>query len=378
MDKMLFLKIILIIPNAYIILNLIIFILFKFNDLYKHKTEFKLYSHPTVSILIPAHNEESVIENTVKSFLNIKYCNSYEIIVIAHNCNDNTAINANIDNRIKVIEYNYGNTKGDALNYGIKFASGDIICVCDADAEVKKDFLTKSMQVMSNKNLDGLQIQVRSKNKGFMADMTDIEFIIHGKLKQYLFSKGSFSILGGCGQFIKRKYLDDIGYWSNSLADDTELSIRLLEHGCKIGYTDKVEIYQEAVLNLKDYLTQRARWCHGNTSLLTKIWRLNLLQSTNIFFQFNGILFSPFIKLSNIIFILNIFLGLFNFKVWLILPYFLLITIGCIMSKRNPLYFIPYYIYSQLTYIIYAKTIVRFIKNDSSWNKTKRIKECKV
>ena len=103
---------------------------------------------PFVSIMVPAHNEEYVIANTVENILKLDYPN-FEIIVIDDRSTDNTA---NVVRELelkheKVVAFIRSNDafpgKSAVLNDAMEFAKGDAILVFDADATVEPDFLNK-------------------------------------------------------------------------------------------------------------------------------------------------------------------------------------------------------------------------------------------
>ena len=103
---------------------------------------------PFVSVMIPAHNEEGVIINTIENIRAIDYP-SFEIIVIDDRSTDNTSsviveYAKNFDNVIPIIrEQDAFPGKSAVLNDALKVAKGDAILVFDADATVEPDFLKK-------------------------------------------------------------------------------------------------------------------------------------------------------------------------------------------------------------------------------------------
>lgn len=364
---------IIIIVNIYIIFNLLMVIGFTIVDKLKPKSNFRINEFPNFSILIPAHNEEKVIGKTLRSLLSTKYVKKLQIIVIAHNCTDKTYDIAKQYN-VTVIKSTEGTTKGDALNYGVRYARYDWIGVIDSDSNVGEYYFTKVAKAISDTKPDACQTQVRIINKtNFLTHMTDFEFLVAGFIRQYIFSKFHFAVLGGNGQFIKKKVLEDVGFWSNNLADDTELTIRLLRAQYKVHFYNDIEIYQQAIDTLKGFFNQRTRWCQGNTSLLPRLLMIKPFQGLNIFFNINGILLSPIVKISNILLIIYIVTNTFNANPLYILPYFLLLLTCCIRYKQNPLKIFLYYGYTQLMFVVYFKTFIKMVTKNNVWVKTERV-----
>jgi len=84
----------------------------------------------SISVLIPAYNEEEKIEDTIKSIRELE--GVYEVVVVDDGSIDNTYQKAsNLATKVIRLEQNQG--KGTALNRGLKEVSGDIILLLDAD-----------------------------------------------------------------------------------------------------------------------------------------------------------------------------------------------------------------------------------------------------
>ena len=106
--------------------------------------------------MIPAHNEEKVIRNILNDLICQEYKN-LEILVLAHNCTDNTIRNAKSvsDERIKVLDIQTRKSgKALALNEGLKAAKGKIIAQFDTDNRIKeKNCLTGQWLISKMKKL---------------------------------------------------------------------------------------------------------------------------------------------------------------------------------------------------------------------------------
>lgn len=99
----------------------------------------------SISIIIPAYNEEKRISSTLNSYLEFLSPKKikYEIIVVANNCSDKTVEIAKKyqkkNKNLKIMELPYYTGKGGAVIEGFKKARNEIICFADADNSAKPD-----------------------------------------------------------------------------------------------------------------------------------------------------------------------------------------------------------------------------------------------
>ena len=101
---------------------------------------------PTVSVLVPAFNEEATLANNLEGLIRQDHP-SYEIIVIDDGSTDGTADVARHfatlhPGLIRVLSQSNAG-KALALNHGLLEASGDVIVVVDADSILAPDALTQ-------------------------------------------------------------------------------------------------------------------------------------------------------------------------------------------------------------------------------------------
>ncbi len=110
----------------------------------------------SISIIIPAYNEETVLEKTVKSYFKFfkKKKADFEIIIIPNNCKDKTPETAEMLSKrykeiiSKNIPYNIG--KGGAVLEGFKLAKKQLLCYVDADNSTKPEMIWKMLNEMND------------------------------------------------------------------------------------------------------------------------------------------------------------------------------------------------------------------------------------
>lgn len=226
---------------------------------------------PFVTVMIPAHNEEGVIGDTVENILNMDYEN-FEVIVIDDRSSDNTA------SVIKDLENKYEKVtalirtpdafpgKSAVLNDAFKIAKGEAVLVFDADATVDADFLTKLIPNLEPKEVGAVQARkvIRNKNQNLLTRCQNNEYTMDAH-----FQVGRDSIKGavelrGNGELIKREAIEDIGGWNNyTIVDDLDMSTRLHIKGWDIRFCLDAVVYEEGIIYLKPLYRQRRRWLEG-------------------------------------------------------------------------------------------------------------------
>ena len=236
---------------------------------------------PFVTVMIPSHNEQNVIENTVENILSMEY-EKFEVIVIDDRSTDNTA------EKIKELEQKYEKVtamirdkdafpgKSAVLNDAMEIAKGEAILVFDADARVKPDFLTKLVPLLEKDSVGAVQARkvIINREENFLTRCQDNEYALDTH-----FQVGRDSIKGavelrGNGELIKREALEDIKGWNNyTITDDLDMSTRLHIKGWDVRFCPDVCVYEEAVVKFIPLLKQRRRWVEGSIRrYLEYIW----------------------------------------------------------------------------------------------------------
>jgi cellulose synthase/poly-beta-1,6-N-acetylglucosamine synthase-like glycosyltransferase len=236
--------------------------------------------HGKYSILIGAKNEGNVITSLIDDLLNQTY-EDFEIIVVCHNCTDNTyEVVKNIkDPRVRAVELKGGQGKSVALNYGAQFVTGEIIAVFDADNNLPNNFLEMASHYFPR--YDAIQSKIHTKNASFnlLTRLQDLEFVSFTGLFQVsraILHKDA--LLGGTGEVIKADVAKKVGYWDEwAFSEDFAMTIKLIVNGYKIGWCSDTYVLDEKIPWWSDFLRQRARWTKGHWQVMyrysAKFWR---------------------------------------------------------------------------------------------------------
>ena len=234
---------------------------------------------PFVSLIVPARNEQEVIDDTVRSLSAIRYHRegtpAFEVLVVDDGSDDATgeaarsAVQDGASVSVRRREPGSGRaTKGAVLAFAMPYVSGDVIGIIDADTRVDPSFLERVMRAWTrDPRADALQVARRPRN-------ADHSWLTRAQAEEQLMDMASqcgrwvtdgTAELRGNGMFVRREALEAVGGWSErSLTEDLELSTRLSAYGRHVTLGPEAEVGEEAVETLDALWRQRLRWAEGS------------------------------------------------------------------------------------------------------------------
>ncbi|WP_181347539.1 glycosyltransferase [Thalassobacillus sp. CUG 92003] len=368
---------------------------------------------PTLSVLIPAHNEEMVIAETLEALINQNYPKHLlEVIVVNDNSSDQTAeiveAYANFYPFIKVVHTrppNAGKGKSGALNRGLKEATGEIVAVYDADNTPEPEALQYLAIGLLNDPKAGAVVgrfRVMNASKNLLTQLINIETITF----QWLAQAGRWfwfrmTTIPGTNFAIRRSILGRLGGWDEkALSEDTELSFRVYNLGYHIRFFPSAVTWEQEPETWKVWWRQRTRWARGNEYVIFKyVFGFFKLKNKKValdlfYFLFTYVLFFGGVLVSHLIFGLNLFydlnlsIGMVSY-ILLVVGFLLFVTeitlalsleYGQLTLKNVLVVLLMYFTYSQLwlVLVVYASflEIKRLMfKQEVTWYKTQRFKQ---
>lgn len=240
---------------------------------------------PFVSIHVPCRNEdpEMVIE-TARSLLDLDYPR-YEVLIIDNNTSDPglwKPLEAFAKRHPSVIRFHHVDRlqgyKAGALNYALKATSADaeLIALVDSDYRVEKDWLSSVVPLFQGKGVGGVQAPQAYLEK----NLNPFQELIHAEYRGF-FQIGMVQrnernalIQHGTMLVLRRNVLEAVGGWDErSITEDTELGLRILEHGHEIVYLNRVFGRGVIPTSFSEYSKQRFRWVYGAFRILRSHWR---------------------------------------------------------------------------------------------------------
>lgn len=365
---------------------------------------------PTVSILIPAHNEEVVIEHTLQAMIQLNYPKEkLEIVPINDNSNDGTGYIVDYyAERYPFIKPVHtkpptgGKGKSGALNQGLKHSTGEVIVVYDADNMPEPDAVNYLvLGLMNDKDAGAVvgKFRVANAEKNILTRFINIETLTF----QWLAQAGRWhwfkmTTIPGTNFAIRRSVIEELGGWDEqAISEDTELSFRVYNSGYHIRFFPEAVTWEQEPETLKVWWKQRLRWAQGNEYVIFKFLlqfrkinnkvRMDLFYFlfTYIFF-FGGILISHVIFILNLIFDLELLIG--NVSIVLLITGFLLFLVevwlalslekGQFNLTNALLVILMYFVYSQMWVVLVLSATYREVKRvlfnqEVKWYKTERV-----
>jgi cellulose synthase/poly-beta-1,6-N-acetylglucosamine synthase-like glycosyltransferase len=259
---------------------------------------------PSVSILIPAHNEEKVLDKAIESVLEAFYPNDKEIIVIDDGSTDRTyeVAESFCDRGLKVIRRPNGG-KAVALNHGLLFARGEIIIMVDADSLVGKNTLIELVQPFRDPEVASVAGNIKVLNRvNWLTRCQALEYIANINVyRRALDVFGSVTVVPGSLGAYRREVLEGSGFYDlDTLVEDFDVTIKALKTGKVVQSSSSAVAYTEAPQTLGGLIKQRLRWYRGNFQAVWKHRdaafnaRYGFLQKLVFPFLVVSMLFTPF------------------------------------------------------------------------------------
>lgn len=408
--------------KGYFIFNIVIMLLyavrhyiFSYSRMFgKQKVSYRdIYDsdYPRVSVLIPMHNEELVLNQALDSLIECDYDrDKLEIIGINDHSDDRTG--EILEGYCAKYPYIHALHRGEekelrgkpaGLNDAMEIATGDIIIVFDADYRPSANLIKKLATAFKDPQVGAVMGRVIpvNANTNLLTTLLNLERTGGYQVDQQArYNLGLIPQYGGTvGGFRKDVVLKTGGFDTKVLAEDTELTYRLYTLGYIVVYDNSAECYEEAPETWDVRGRQIRRWARGHNEVLFKYLGKTIKSKFLGFWQKADALFLLFVYMIPFLLFLGIidcvvlfFLGKMNimdywwvfllfgfYNAWGNFAPFYEISAGAILDGLNKeLYALPLLSFSFYFYMWYitcgfldAVVDVLTVRN-VTWDKTKR------
>jgi cellulose synthase/poly-beta-1,6-N-acetylglucosamine synthase-like glycosyltransferase/peptidoglycan/xylan/chitin deacetylase (PgdA/CDA1 family)/spore germination protein YaaH len=370
--------------------------------------------NPRVAVLIPAYNEETVIVRTIRSVLNSDYKNLH-IIVIDDGSLDRTA---EVAREAYAAEISAGHVqvfskpnagKAAALNFALERMTEEVYVGIDADTVIAADAISKLIPHFENPLIGAMAGNAKVGNRvNLWTRWQALEYITSQNFERRALDL--FHVVtvvpGAIGAWRTAPVKAAGGYPLNTVAEDADLTMNLLEQGLRVDYEDRALAFTEAPVDMKGLMLQRFRWSFGT---LQAVWKhraafvrnkaMGLFALPNILiFQMLLPLVSPFIDVMFLAGVFNYFVDryyhpeaasaaslekLLAYFVTFLLIDFVTSSIAFSLERRHPAnkgdgwllfhIWLQRFAYRQVFSIVLFKTLMRAIDGKPfNWDKIER------
>lgn len=230
---------------------------------------------PSVSVVISAYNEEKVISRTIDSILKNHYP-VMEVIVVNDGSTDHTpeVIRENFKDNRRVRLISKRNTgKALSINLGVKKAKGEIVVLLDADTLMAPNAISLLVPHFKNKKVAAVSGNVKVGNiRNLLTTWQHIEYVTGFNLERRAFAElNCITVVPGAIGAWRKSLLQRAGYFkTDTLAEDTDITLTLLQQGWQIHFEEKAYGFTEAPEDIKSLVKQRYRWTFGTLQCLWK------------------------------------------------------------------------------------------------------------
>ncbi len=349
---------------------------------------------PRASVIVPAFNEQVNAAATIRSVL-ASPVPDLQVVFVDDGSTDNTlavVTDAFRDEpRVTILTKPNGG-KASALNYGIARVTDPIVVCIDGDTQLRPDAIEKLLETFDE---EGLVAAVAGNTKvgnerNFLTRWQAIEYITSQNFDRRAFDLlNAITVVPGAIGAFRRDAVHQVGgFTPDTLAEDCDITFRLLSAGYTVRYRADAVALTEAPETIRGFLKQRFRWSFG---VMQSVWKhRNMLfsrEEPNVGFIAlpNMILFQILLPLLSPLADLLMLFGLLGghalevfayYGVFLVLD-FAGAWIAFHYEGENParlwLLLPQRFLYRQLMYWVLVKSLVRALRGElAHWGTLKR------
>ncbi len=228
---------------------------------------------PQVAILVPAHNEELQIVDTIRN-IQSQMRDGDRLVVVADNCNDLTASlahEAEADVIVRQDQVRLG--KGYALDAGVRYLGllpPDVVVVVDADCWLEPGALDNlaCMAAATNRPVQSRYLMVAPPGASTNLAVSEFAFLLKNRVRPLGLAKfGLPAQLTGSGMAFPWAILRDAALANGNLVEDMKLGLDLAQAGRAPLFCDAAAVSSRFPYSKKGLETQSSRWDAGHFSL---------------------------------------------------------------------------------------------------------------
>jgi cellulose synthase/poly-beta-1,6-N-acetylglucosamine synthase-like glycosyltransferase/peptidoglycan/xylan/chitin deacetylase (PgdA/CDA1 family) len=226
-----------------------------------------------VTVIVPAYNEKEGIEATVRSVLASDH-HPVWVIVVDDGSTDGTAEVVERMNLRRVVLIRQANAgKPAALNTGLAAARTELVVMVDGDTVLESGTVRTVVEHFADPEVGAVSGNAKVGNRGgLLGKWQHIEYVIGFNLDRRMYDvlECMPTVPGAIGAFRLSALRAIGGLPTDTLAEDTDLTMALERDGWRVVYEQRARAWTEVPATLSQLWKQRYRWCYGT---LQAVWK---------------------------------------------------------------------------------------------------------
>ncbi|GAA2675643.1 MULTISPECIES: glycosyltransferase [Actinosynnema] len=229
---------------------------------------------PPVSVVVPAYNEAVTISAAVRSLANSDYPAPVEVVVVDDGSADGTAdvVRALDLPGVRVVTRENGG-KARALNTGVALAEHDALVLVDGDTIFEAGTLAALVAPLTAPGVGAVSGNVKVANRrGLLGRWQHLEYTSGSNLDRQILNAWRClpTIPGAVGAFRREALVEVGGVSSDTLAEDTDVTMAITRAGWRVVYEPGARAWTEVPAGLRSLYRQRYRWSYGTFQAMWK------------------------------------------------------------------------------------------------------------
>ncbi len=231
------------------------------------------YLRRPVTVVVPAYNERDVIADSIRS-IRATHHPDVEIIVVDDGSTDGTAgaLAGPEFADVRVVRQPNGG-KAKALDAGIRLASHDIVVLIDGDTQLEPRTLTELIRPFTDDRVGAVAGNARVGNRStLVAKIQHVEYTIASAIERRAFDQLGVMLCvpGAVGAFRRQAVIEVGGVSSDTLAEDTDLTLAVSRAGWQVAFAPEARAWTEVPSTMRGLFRQRLRWNYGILQAIAK------------------------------------------------------------------------------------------------------------
>lgn len=245
---------------------------------------------PSYTILVPAYNEPEVVADLIGAMDALEYPHNKLQVLLLLEADDQVTIDAaeacgeSDVITILLVPPAEPRTKPKACNYGLHFATGDIVTIFDAEDLPEplqlRRVVTAFRQLPDNVACVQAKLVYHNGHQNLLTAWFTAEYALwFGYLLPGMMVSTSPIPLGGTSNHLRRDILRQIGAWDPfNVTEDADLGLRIASHGYRTAVIDSFTL-EEANSDVINWIRQRSRWYKG----YLQTWLVHIRQPLKLY-----------------------------------------------------------------------------------------------